>query len=281
MILIADSGSTKTEWLLVGKQGIERTFRTSGINPYFLGEEEIRRVLTREVLGELPIERITDVYFYGAGCIGLPGEMLCLQLHRVIGPDTVEVNSDLIGAARALCGDKAGIVAILGTGSNSGFYDGRDIVLQTPSLGFILGDEGSGSDLGKHLLSDAMKGLLPEELAKAFFDRYTVSKEDVLEAVYRRPLPNRYVAQFSLFIREHLDDVYLRALVAERFEAFFRRNVFAYPYKEYLVCCVGSVAYHYSDLLQEVADTLSINLGPVLSSPGKALAHYHAERMSE
>ena len=240
MILIADSGSTKTEWLLVGKQGIERTFRTSGINPYFLGEEEIRRVLTREVLGELPIERITDVYFYGAGCIGLPGEMLCLQLHRVIGPDTVEVNSDLIGAARALCGDKAGIVAILGTGSNSGFYDGRDIVLQTPSLGFILGDEGSGSDLGKHLLSDAMKGLLPEELAKAFFDRYTVFKKDVLEAVYRRPLPNRYVAQFSLFIREHLDDAYLRVLVAERFEAFFRRNVFAYPYKEYpMLCRVG------------------------------------------
>lgn len=169
MILIADSGSTKTEWLLVGKQGIERTFRTSGINPYFLGEEEIRRVLTREVLVELPIERITDVYFYGAGCIGLPGEMLCLQLHRVIGPDTVEVNSDLIGAARALFGDKAGIVAILGTGSNSGFYDGRDIILQTPSLGFILGDEGSGSDLGKHLLSDAMKGLLPEELGKGFF----------------------------------------------------------------------------------------------------------------
>ncbi len=196
MILIADSGSTKTEWSLVGRNGVERTFRTAGINPYLLSEDEVRRILTREVLVELPIERITEVYFYGAGCVGRPAETLCVQLHRVIGPETVEVNSDLLAAARALCGDAPGIVAILGTGSNSGYYDGHDITRRVPSLGFLLGDEGSGSDLGKHLLADALKGLLPEPLARQFFDCYPLTQEEVLDAVYRRPMPNRYMARF-------------------------------------------------------------------------------------
>lgn len=281
MILVADSGSTKTEWSLVGKRGVEHTFRTAGINPYLLSEDEVRRILTREVLGELPIERITDVFFYGAGCVGTPAESLCVQLHRIIGPDTVEVNSDLVAAARALCGDEPGIVAILGTGSNSGFYDGSSITRRVPSLGFILGDEGSGSDLGKQLLSDALKGLLSESLSKSFFDRYPLTQEEVLDAVYRQPMPNRYMARFSTFICEHLDDPYLSRLVAGRFESFFRRNILAYPVTDYPVHLVGSVAYHYADLLREVAGSLSIKVGTILPSPGKALAQYHAGRMTE
>lgn len=281
MILIADSGSTKTEWSLVGRNGVERTFRTAGINPYLLGDDEVRRILTREVLVELPIERITEVYFYGAGCVGRPAETLCVQLHRVIGPETVEVNSDLLAAARALCGDAPGIVAILGTGSNSGYYDGRDITRRVPSLGFLLGDEGSGSDLGKHLLADALKGLLPEPLARQFFDCYPLTQEEVLDAVYRRPMPNRYMARFSPFIHEHLDDPYLHRLVSARFEAFFRRNILAYPCQGCPVHLVGSVAYHYADLMREVARSLSIEVGTILPSPGKALAQYHAGRISE
>lgn len=282
MILIADSGSTKTEWSLVDKEGIKCTFRTSGINPYFLTEEEIRRILTREVLVELPIERITEVYFYGAGCTGTKStENLCVLLHRIIGSDMVEVDSDLMAAARALCGDEPGIACILGTGSNSCVYDGRSITAQVPSLGFILGDEGSGSDIGKNLLADAMKGLLPTDIADSFFYRYNLSRENVLEAIYRRPLPNRYVAQFSHFVHEHLDNEYVRSLVWSRFEAFFRRNILSYPYRELPVHLTGSVAYHYKELLHEVASELSIRIGTVLPTPMNELARYHADRLAE
>lgn len=282
MILIADSGSSKTEWALIDKNGIVRTFRTSGLNPYFLSEEEIRHILKREVLVELPIECITEVYFYGAGCTGAHNtQNLCVQLHRVVGPDTVEVDSDLMGAARALCGEEQGIVCILGTGSNSGVYDGKTIISQVPSLGFILGDEGSGSDLGKNLLADALKGLLPDEIADAFFSRYHLSRDNVLEAIYRRPLPNRYIAQFSYFVKEHLDNDYVRALAKRRFEAFFRRNILGYPVAEMPVHFIGSVAYHYSELLQEVAAGLSINMGRILLSPMEGLARYHSERIAE
>ena len=281
MILIADSGSTKTEWLLVGKEGVERSFRTAGLNPYLLSEDEIRRLLTREVLVELPVESMTELFFYGAGCVGRPAEMLCAQLRRVIGADTVEVHSDLLGAARALCGDAPGIVAILGTGSNSGLYDGRTLTRSVPSLGYLLGDEGSGSDLGKHFLSDAMKGLLPESVANPFFDRYPLSQGELLESVYRRPFPNRFMARFAPFLHEHLDDDYVRQLVAGRFEAFFRRNILAYPYTQFPVHFVGSVAYYFAEVLREVARSLSVEVATILPSPGEALARYHAQRMTE
>ncbi len=282
MILIADSGSTKTEWSLVDKNGIECTFRTSGINPYLLSDEEIRRILTREVLEELPIERITEVYFYGAGCTGAKtSKNLCILLHRIIGSDTVEVNSDLIGAARALCGENAGIVCILGTGSNSCFYDGHDITQQIPSLGFILGDEGSGSDIGKNLLADAMKGMLPADITEAFFYRYKLTRDNVLEAIYRRPLPNRYVAQFSHFVHEHLDNPYMRNLVMSRFETFFRRNILSYPYNEHKVHFTGSIAYHYKELLHTVAESMSIEIGKILPTPMNELARFHAARLSD
>lgn len=281
MILIADSGSTKTEWLLVGKEGVERSFRTAGLNPYLLSEDEIRRLLTREVLEELPVESMTEIFFYGAGCVGRPAEMLCAQLRRVIGVDTVEVHSDLLGAARALCGDAPGIVAILGTGSNSGLYDGRTLTRSVPSLGYLLGDEGSGSDLGKHFLSDAMKGLLPESVAKPFFDRYPLSQGELLESVYRRPFPNRFMAHFAPFLHEHLGDDYVRQLVAGCFEAFFRRNILAYPYTKFPVHFVGSVAYYFAEVLREVARSLSVEVATILPSPGEALARYHTQRMTE
>ncbi|MCD7710725.1 MAG: ATPase [Porphyromonadaceae bacterium] len=281
MILIADSGSTKTEWWLVGKEGVVRTFRTQGIHPYLLSDEEIRRLLSRELLMELPVERITEVYFYGAGCTGARKESLRLQLQRVIAPDRVEVESDLLGAARALYGDTAGIVGILGTGSNAGMYDGVQVVTQTPSLGFILGDEGSGVDLGKRLLADALKGALPAQLSEAFFSRYSLTREVVLENVYRRPLPNRYVAQFSPFVREHLDNPYMRQLALDCFTSFFRRNICAYSYRDYPVRLVGSVAYHYEALVREAAASLSVTIDRVLPSPGEALAQYHSERRKE
>lgn len=274
MILIADSGSTKTDWCLADENQAT-TFKTNGINPFFQTDEEIRKVLSREVLEQLPITEITEVYFYGAGCAT---PVQCRQisglLQHIIGCNRVEVNSDLLGAARALCGDEPGIACILGTGSNSCYYDGKKITQHISPLGFILGDEGSGADLGRRLVADCLKEELSQPLRERFFARFKLSQEQIMQAVYKGAFPNRFLASLSPFIAENLDEPEIRALAINAFMAFFCRNVLHYPQGE-KVNMVGSIAYYYRPVLQDVAQSLSLPIGKILPAPITELAKYH------
>lgn len=276
-ILIADSGSTKTDWI-VAQQGklIQRIF-TKGINPYYQAEEEISKEIETDLLpklqpGESPIEK---VWFYGAGCAyARKIEIVRRALERQLKAPA-EVNSDLWGAARGLCGHEAGIACILGTGSNSCFYDGEKITQTVSPLGFILGDEGSGAALGKQLVNNCLKNQLPEEIGKKFLEQFSLTPEIIMDRVYKQPFPNRFLAGLSSFIAQHLNVSALRNMVSAEFKQFFTRNVMQYEYAKYPVHFVGSVAYLYRSVLEEVAQELNIQLGNIVQSPAEGLVRYH------
>ena len=279
MILIADSGSTKTEWFLVGKDGVMNQFHTSGINPYLLSTDQMVEILRKELLMRIVSQSITHVFFYGAGC---STETRCQEVSAALSDiflsATIEVDHDLLGAARALCGTESGIACILGTGSNSCYFDGHQIVDNIPSLGYILGDEGSGSHIGRTLLKRFFYRDMPADIHAAFLAEYQITREDVLEAVYRNPLPNRYLASFSLFASSRMEHPYMRKVLSEIFLEFLQMQVCKYAdYRKKTVHFVGSVAFHYQSILQEVAQSMDIRCGCFLKSPAKALATYHLD----
>ena len=269
MILIADSGSTKTDWCVVENGESILRFKTRGTNPFF----EIEVGLLPSLKGFEP----SAIYFYGAGC-AFPekNDMIRRAVNRYL-PVPVEVGSDLLAAARALCGDQPGIACIMGTGSNSCYYDGREIVKNVSPLGFILGDEGSGAVLGKLLIGDVLKDQLPPALKDQFLTQYELTPALIMDKVYRQPFPNRFLAGFSPFIREHLDEPAIWELVTRSFLAFFTRNVKQYDYFEQPVHLVGSVAWYYQDILKEIAFDLGIRLGTIARSPMEGLVAYHGQ----
>lgn len=280
-LLIADSGSTKTEWAVVGAKGSCHTVRTSGLNPYYQTDDEMQYILDTELLPALEDEkRPAQVHFYGAGCTPAKADgmaqVLCRVLH--LGADAVHVDSDMLGAARALCGHDEGIACILGTGSNSCQYDGLRIVANVSPLGFILGDEGSGAVLGRRLVADVLKGQLPDGLCRRFLERFALTPAEVVERVYRRPFPNRFLASLSPFLAENIGEPCLRALVVESFCDFLRRNVAHYDCRRLPAHFTGSVAYHYRDLLAEAAERTGMRLGTVTQSPLRGLVAYHTDK---
>lgn len=276
MILIADSGSTKTDWCMVENGESILRFKTQGTNPFFQTEEEIRQEIEVGLLPELKGLKPSAIYFYGAGC-AFPekNEMIRRAIARHL-PIPVEVGSDLLAAARALCGNQPGIPCILGTGSNSCQYDGKDIVKNVSPLGFILGDEGSGAVLGKLLIGDVLKDQLPPALKEQFFSRYELTPALIMDRVYRQPFPNRFLAGFSPFIREHLDEPAIWELVTRSFLAFFTRNVKQYDCFDLPVHLIGSVAWHYQSVLKEIAFDLGIRLATIAQSPMQGLITYHS-----
>lgn len=277
MILIADSGSTKTDWCLVESGEPVLRFQTRGTNPFFQTEEEIRKEIETGLLPALRDCRPSVIYFYGAGC-AFPekNEMIRRAINQYV-PVSVEVGSDLLAAARALCGDRPGIVCIMGTGSNSCYYNGKEIVKNVSPLGFILGDEGSGAVLGKLLIGDVLKDQLPPALKEQFLAQYELTPALIMDRVYRQPFPNRFLAGFSPFILEHLDEPAIWELVTRSFLAFFTRNVKQYDYLELPVHLVGSVAWHYQDILKDIAFDLGICLGTIAQSPMEGLVRYYGE----
>ncbi|MBC8603116.1 ATPase [Parabacteroides acidifaciens] len=278
MILIADGGSTKTDWSIVsGSQEIYR-IKTRGINPYFQTEEEILSEIEERLIPEIKeYPTIKAVYFYGAGCaFSEKNEMLRRAIAHYL-PVQVEVGSDLLAAARALCGRQSGIACILGTGSNSCQYDGKEIVKKVPPLGFMLGDEGAGSVLGRLLVSDALKNQLPPALSQAFFEEYHLTQDIVLEKVYRQPFPNRFLAGLSPFLLEHIEEPSIQQLVCKSFTDFFTRNVMQYEYLKYPVHFVGSIAWYYQEQLKDVARRLDIEIGVIERSPLPGLISYHGQ----
>lgn len=279
MILIADSGSTKTDWCIVLNDTLIKRIETKGINPFFQSEEEIRQALTASLLPQLPEGTFNSVHFYGAGCTLEKAPVLRRAIADslpVVG--NIKAHSDMLAAARGLCGHEAGIACILGTGSNSCFYDGKEIVSNISPLGFILGDEGSGAVLGKLLVGDVLKNQFPPAIKEAFLKEFDLTAPEIIDRVYRQPFPNRFLASLSPFIARHLDEPALRALVFNSFIAFLRRNVMQYDYEHFTVHFIGSVAHCYKEILQEAAQETGVRIGKILQSPMEGLIEYHCEQ---
>jgi N-acetylglucosamine kinase-like BadF-type ATPase len=282
MILIADSGSTKTSWCVAEKGNQLQLLQTSGINPYFQSEEEISDRLSEELLPQLDVDSkdITAVYFYGAGCAFEKVEVVKKAIESVINAAIVEVYTDLLAAARGVCGRQAGIACILGTGSNSCFYDGQHIVQNVSPLGYILGDEGGGAVLGKLLVGDLLKGMLPYELKEKFLKQYDLTPAQIIDRVYRQPFPNRFLAGLSPFLAENIREPMIHALVLNSFKSFITRNVYTYDYKTWPVHFTGSIALYYKNILTEAASETGIRIGSVVQSPLHGLVAFHFNQNS-
>ena len=274
MKLIADSGSTKTSWAVVDDKET-KIIGTAGINPAVQSEDTIMCTLHEMV--SILTDGPREIYFYGAGCCG-KASLLMEQCLRQAFPDaeTICVESDLLGAARALFGGEEGIACILGTGSNSCLYDGKVITANVPPLGYILGDEGSGAALGKMFFNALFKGDLPEELKNMYLEETNQTYDDVIRRVYREQNANRYLASTSLFIANHLDVRQLVDIVEQNFEQFFVKNVRKYGRPDLLVAAVGSIAFAYSDLFNKVAACHGYQVTRVIKEPIDALVGYHA-----
>ena len=278
MILIADSGSTKTSWSVAENGNSLQTIHTSGINPYFQSKEEITDRLTQELFPQLAYEKkdIKAVYFYGAGCAFEKVDLVKGVIENLINIPVVEVYTDLLAAARGVCGRQAGIACILGTGSNSCFYDGQQIVQNVSPLGYILGDEGGGAVLGKLLVGDLLKGMMSEELKNKFLNQYDLTPAQIIDRVYRQPFPNRFLAGLSPFLAENICEPMIYALVLNSFKSFIVRNVMKYDFHTWPVHFTGSVAYYYQDILAEAASETGIRMGVVTKSPLDGLIAFHS-----
>ncbi len=279
MILIADSGSTKTDWCVVEKGELVQQIFTKGTNPFFQSEEEISNEIATALLPELKTNEFDAVYFYGAGC-GFPDKIAVV--HRALTQHLkvegeVEVATDMLAAARGLCGREAGIACIMGTGSNSCYYDGESIVANVSPLGFILGDEGSGACLGKLMVGDLLKNQMTPELKEKFLAQFNLTPADIIDRVYRKPFPNRFLASLSPFLAQNISEPCVHDLVLNSFKAFFKRNIMQYEnYQNLKVNLIGSVAYYYKEVLAEAAEAMGIQLGTIIQSPMEGLIKYHA-----
>ena len=303
MILIADSGSTKTDWTLlhminprVGNEVIA-SFQTQGITPIHQTPDVIRKILGQELMSQLstfpraqlinssskvletPLLSNIKVYFYGSGCTPAHVPMMKQMLSEVFAPQNVEVHSDLMAAARALCQREAGIGCIMGTGSNSCLYDGEQIVQNTPALGYILGDEGSGSVLGRMFMNSIFKNPQFADVRDDYLKVTKQTQSDIIQKVYREPMGNRFLASTSLYIEKHLGNQLLRQLVIDNFRTFFRNNLQPYQRRDLPVGVVGSMAFHYREQLEEAAGLEGYTLGTILKSPMEGLIAYHSEEV--
>lgn len=273
MKLIADSGSTKTAWMVV--ENPNNIIRTDGINPVFMDSHAIEHTLRTQLLSKLD-QPITEVYFYGAGCASADKNNIVKQaLQTVFGDIHIEIASDLLGAARGLCGHQSGIACILGTGSNSCLYEVGNISWNVPALGFILGDEGSGAVLGKLLMGNLFKNQLPDAVKQDFEQTYGLSMMDVIEKVYRSPLPNRFLASFGPFISKHIGQKVVYNMVYDALESFIVRNVKQYPYTTLPVYFTGSIAYYFADILQQLANKHGFTIGRIDQDPLQGLLKFH------
>lgn len=275
-ILVADSGSTKTDWILDGQDGTRLEIHTNGINPVRDARDIIYNVISQQLLPELPSGiAIPSVYFYGAGCIAPFSENVQSVLAELMPGSAIEVESDLLGAARALCGNEPGIACILGTGANSCYFDGQHIAQNTPPLGFILGDEGSGAYLGKILVAGIFKGLLPLQLKEAFCQKFNMQMSDVIQRVYRQPAANAFLASLVPFIAEHRQQPQVHDMLIEAFRQFIRRNIIAYQHPELPIHLVGGIAFQFEAELREAVAAENMEIGQIVRRPIDRMVVFH------
>ena len=278
MILIADSGSTKVDWSVVDNGKVVKRAFTKGINPFFQSEEEISNEIETTLILQLDTQDFDAVYFYGAGCTFDKVEIVKRAIQKNIKViKEVEVSTDMLAAARGLCGYSSGIACIMGSGSNSCYYDGKNIVDNVSPLGFILGDEGSGAVLGKLFVSDLLKNQLTPGLKEKFLEQFNLTTGDIIDRVYRKPFPNRFLSTFSPFISENLEDTTVRTLVMTSFKSFLKRNVMQYKnYDRLPIHFVGSVAFHFQEILKEAVEVMNMKPGKIIQSPMEGLIKYHS-----
>ena len=278
MILIADCGSTKTDWVLCDAEGVVARTKTQGLNPTHQDSDKIHEILSSELSNEIISQNPDKIFFYGAGCAyELANNRMREALEGIFTTKEIHINSDLLAAARALCRHDEGIACILGTGSNSCFFDGEKIIENTPSLGYILGDEGSGAHLGRQLISDCLKKQLPKELREKFFEQYNLDLATILETTYHSSLPNRWLASFTPFLVEHKNKPEIKTLVKNCFTQFFKRNTMIYRRSWIPIHIVGGVGVNFSDEIKETAESLGLSIGNIVESPMSGLIEYHKQ----
>lgn len=274
--LIADSGSTKCEWCLLAN-GKKKKMITQGISPYFLTPEQIIELLQNELLKKIKDIAVDEIYYYGTG-LGNPANVTLIKrvLKKLFPTAKVEANIDLLAAARAVCGNEKGVACILGTGSNSCFYNGKKIIKNSPGLGYVLGDEGSGAFLGKKVVQHFLYSTFDEDLMLRFTNQFNTGANEILEHVYKMPQPNRYLASFAIFLADNRDHYMIENIIEDGLNDFFFTHL--YKYREswlYPISFVGSVAYGFKDVLKDLCHTYELELGKVLKQPMDGLIEYH------
>jgi len=279
MILIADSGSTKTDWILIENKIIKSIFTSIGLNPYFISSNEIAEHLKKSIPTTINLEQIKNIYFYGAGCSTKEKSVIVeTGLKTTFINSEFLINTDLLASARALFGNNSGIIGILGTGSNSGYYDGNIIMNNIPGYGYILGDEGSGAVLGMEFIKAYLHNELPLNIKEIFFNYYNLSVSDILDNVYKKPLPNRFFASFGKFLHSNLDNEYISKLVKDCFDKFFDKYICKYNnYKNYPIKFSGSIAYNFKQILYLAASDRNLIIDEIIEHPISRLAKYHTK----
>jgi len=276
--LIADSGATKAEWCLINN-GKKKTFFTQGISPYFLSTEQIAELVQNELGKKLKSVEVDNLFYYGTGCANADNaKSVKAALKKVFKKAKVEVNTDLFAAARALCQKEKGIACILGTGSNSCYYNGKKIVKNSPGIGYALGDEGSGAYLGKLVIQHYLYDDFDDDLRSRFDAKYVTTASEILENVYKKPLPNRYLASFVMFLVENRGHFMIENIINDGLADFFRRHLYKYDkVHELPVNFVGSVSLGFKDVLQNLCNDFGLTLGTVLKNPMPGLIKYHSK----
>ncbi|MBT1704396.1 N-acetylglucosamine kinase [Chryseosolibacter indicus] len=284
MILIADSGGSKTDWRIIHKDGTIGQAHSAGFNPYYQPVEDLKKTVQEVLIPKLnnQVSEIDKIFFYGAGVSSEKNQLTVKSAFLEFFPQAqIEIGWDLLAAARALCGREPGIACIMGTGSNSCLYDGEKIIDNVANLGWILADEGSGANIGKQFLVDYLRKKMPEQLAAQFHNRFPLSREEFLEKIYQQEKPSAFLASFAKFIFQHLKEPYCYKLIYNSFSEFYENNVMKYEnYKNLKVHFTGSIAFYFSDVLRQVANDKGITVKNILEGPIAGLTLYHTQQLN-
>jgi N-acetylglucosamine kinase-like BadF-type ATPase len=274
--LIVDSGSTKAEWCVLSENQPISYF-TSGLSPYFLNESQIVEVIVTSLLPQIGSIVVDEIYFYGTGCKNPINKAFVKSALLSVFPNAyVEVDHDLMGAARGLCGNSSGIACILGTGSNSCFYDGEIILKNSPGLGYILGDEGSGAYLGKRVLQYYLYKTFDDELLHRFDEKFNLKAEEILDKIYKQPLANRYMATFAMFLQENRGHYMVENIIEDGINDFFFNHLLTYKENnEYPIHFLGSVAFGFQDVIRSLGDDYGFTIGKIVKNPIAGLIEFH------
>jgi len=280
MILIADSGSTKTSWILTDGEKIIKNITTVGYNPYYYKGDSLLDIMKVELLPLIDGDSIEKVFFYGSGCSSdINCTMVKSGLWQLFPNALVEVNHDLFGAAVALLKKSEGIACILGTGSNSCYWDGKKIIQNVPSVGYLLGDEGSGTYIGMKLLKGILEDRAPSDIIKIFYNKYNISFEGVLNEIYNKPKPNVFISAISIFAQENIDNYWVRNVIKQSFIDFIENQIMQYSnFQNLQVSFLGSIAYYFRDILIETCNENDINVDIIIKDPIESLFLYHTNK---
>ncbi|WP_353125893.1 N-acetylglucosamine kinase [Parapedobacter pyrenivorans] len=280
MILVADSGSSQSDWMLALPDGERLAFTTKGLNPFFVNEKDIAKIIQNAQEIVPYADRVSEVYFFGSGCTSPDRrEMVSNALSQLFTNAFISVETDLVGAAYATCGDRKGYIATLGTGSDVSFFDGHEVLPTRQGLGYVLGDEGSGVWFGKQLVTKFLYGVMPADLSAEFYAKYRINKEIIIKNVYQRASPNAYLASLALFMGAHADHPFIDELLITGFREFIVTNIKPFPdHRDYICHFVGSIAFYFIEQLREVCEQQDVKIGKVLRRPIAELFNYIVQR---